>query len=252
MMKTLIAILSYNNPELTDRLVENLKLRINIPYDLMVYDNGSSPDKISKYTTNRGQKNCRMTRGFNEIIKLAKESGQDYNYFWFFTNDCYFVSDTDPLENMLQKMSKYPNIGILHPSMDQNVRVSYDIKNKKQSGVKIVVEYDFVCPMFSKRCLEAVGGAFNHNLFLGWGIDHETSYLSRKNEMQVGINHDLIVMHNTSSTYDNGFDCKFKDRKQYYSSAFREMYSVLNNQYGINWNELFKKTFTDHVGEWYE
>lgn len=251
-MKTLIGILSYNSPLLTDRLVENIKSLVNLPYDLIVYDNGSLTDKVSKYTTSRGETNCRMTRGFNEIIKIAKESGQNYDYFWFFTNDCYFITKIDPLQSMLQRMNKYPNLGILHPSMDQRVNVCYDIKNEKQSGVKIVTEYDFVCPMFSKRGLDAIGGNFNHDLFLGWGIDYESSFLVRKNGMQVGINHDLIVMHNTSSTYNNGLDCKFKNKEQYYDSAFEEMYSVLNNKYGIYWNIHFKQTFTDHVGEWYE
>jgi glycosyltransferase involved in cell wall biosynthesis len=248
-MKTTIGILSFNNPNYTDRLVENINKLIKINYQLIVFDNGSDKDKISKYTTHRCDDNVRMTGGFNNIIKSANE----FDYIWFFTNDCYFVTeDVDPLENMLEKFIKYNDIGILHPSLDQKVNVCYDIKNTKSSGVKIVSEYDFVCPMFSKKALEYCGGNFNNNLICGWGIDYETSFLVRSNNLKVAINHDLIVMHNTSATYDQGLDCTYSDRNKFYDAAFKEMYSVLDQKYGVGWSYKFKSMYREKVGEWYE
>jgi GT2 family glycosyltransferase len=247
-MKITIGILSYNNPSYTDRLVENIKDLINTDHSLIVYDNGSDLDKISKYTTHRTDTNVRMTGGFNNIINES----HSFDYIWLFTNDCYFETKIDPLENMINKITKYPDIGILHPSMDQRVNVCYDIKNTGRRGLKIVSEYDFVCPMFSKKALEFCGGKFNQQLVCGWGIDYETSFLVRASGLKLAINHDLIVMHNTSSTYDQGLDCKYKDRNEFYDAAYKEMYDVMNAKYGMGWSFKFKVLFNDKVGEWYE
>lgn len=249
-MKTTIGILNYNNPAFTDRLVENLNAIIKHSHTMIVYDNGSDEDKISKYTTHRSDINSRMTGGLNQIIKIANG---DYDYIWFFTNDCYFTTtDRDPLKNMLQKMEKYTDIGILHPSMHQNVNVCYDIKNNNRKGVKIVSEYDFVCPLFTKKALDMCGGIFNTSLVCGWGLDYETSFLIRSNGMKIAINHDLVVMHNTSATYDQGLDSLYRNRNEFYDSACTEMYKVLNDKYGNGWNIKFKNNFNDKVGEWYE
>jgi hypothetical protein len=56
-MKTLVAILQYNTYELTDSLYENLKPYEKDIYDLIVVDNGSNSDKISKYTTHALEQN---------------------------------------------------------------------------------------------------------------------------------------------------------------------------------------------------
>lgn len=248
-MKIILGILSYNNPIYTDRLVENLKSLIKIECEYIVFDNGSDSDKISQYTTHRSENNSRMTGGFNSIIDVSF----DYDYLWLFTNDCYITTnDIDPLDNMLSKYLKYPDIGILHPSMDQRVNVCYDIKNTNRKGVKIVTEYDFVCPMFSRKAISACGGRFNDNLVCGWGIDYESSFLVRASGMKLAINHDLVCMHNTSSTYDQGLDCTYKNRNEFYDSAYKEMYSVLDAKYGVGWNYKFKLLFNEKAGEWYE
>ena len=50
-MKTLVVILQYNTHELTDSLYQTLKPYEEDIYDLVVIDNGSDKDKISKYAT---------------------------------------------------------------------------------------------------------------------------------------------------------------------------------------------------------
>jgi len=252
-MKTVVlGVLSYNNPSYTDRLCDNIFSKIKEKYSLIVLDNGSDKDKISKNTTDIIENNRRMTGGFNSIIDIANIKFPTFDYIWFFTNDCYFTTDQDPLLNMLEKYKTISDLGILHPSLSPEVKVCYDIKNTGRKGVKIVNEYDFVCPMFSKNALESIGGRFNNKFFYGWGIDHESSFLVRKNNLLVGINHDIIVNHNTSTTYDNGLDCLFKNRNEYYDSAGLEMRTVLSEQYGSNWNILFKTNYNKKVGVWYE
>lgn len=250
-MKTVGLILSYNNPKMTDRLVENIRSVFRSNFDFIVVDNGSDKDKISKYTTHFIDKNVRMTGGFNAGIEMIKNDYSDYDAIWFFTNDCFFYDDGKcPLENSEYFLNKYSEIGILHPAESNEVEVCYDVKyDKTIGGVKIVTEYDIVCPIFTRKAIEAMGGNFNKRLFQGWGSDHESSYLVRKAGLLVGINHQIRVGHNTSSTYDAGLDKLHPNRQSYYNAAMSEMYQVLNEMYGNNWHNLFSTSFTQRKGE---
>ena len=75
-MKTLVAILQYNTYELTDSLYETLKPYEEDIYDLVVIDNGSQTDKISKYTNYTLEENGYYGGGLNAILGLFLESKQ--------------------------------------------------------------------------------------------------------------------------------------------------------------------------------
>lgn len=251
-MKTIGLILSYNAPAVTDRLVENIKSVVKCEFPLIVLDNGSDKDKISKYATHFILKNCRMTGGFNQGICEVKEFYPDYDNIWFFTSDCYFHTTECPVTNAHANLNKYPQIGILHPSLHDSVKVCYDVKNDgKTTGLKIVAEYDFVCPLFTRQAMAAIGWQFNKDLYQGWGIDFESSFMVRQLDMRVAINHDSIVCHDTSWTYDRGLDKEHKDRDSYYSAAGTEMRQVFEKKYGPKWHMLFCSTFNQDVGQIY-
>jgi hypothetical protein len=149
-------------------------------------------------------------------------------------------SQTESSEKFLEK---YPSIGILHPSESAEVIVEYDVHNDPTiKGVKIVEQFDFVCPLFTKRAIEAIGGKFNIKLYQGWGLDWESSYLVRKANLEVGINHCVVIGHNTSATYDRGLDKMHPNRSSYYNSALREMHNVFIDTYGVNWHKIFIET----------
>lgn len=250
-MKTVAVILSYNNPSMTDRIVENMKSVIQGIMPTIVLDNGSDEDKISKYTTHRVSENTRMTGGFNKAIEIVEYEHPDYDNIWLFTNDCYFIpSDICPLESSEALLKKYPIIGILHPSEDSSVEVCYDVHHDPSiSGAKVVIDYDIVCPIFTRLAIQAIGGQFNPRLRQGWGLDHESSFMVRKNGLLVAINHKAVIGHNTSSTYDKGLDNLHPNRESYYSAAMQEMHQVLGEQYGFQWPILFKTSHTQQQGE---
>ena len=250
-MKTIGAILSYNNPEMTDRLVENIRSVFKKDFTFIVVDNGSDKDKISKYSTHFIDVNCRMTRGFNKCIEIIDKEYSGYDNIWFFTNDCFFLDNGNcPLESIETYIGRFSEIGIIHPSLKNSVEVCYDIKNDPSiNGAKCVVEFDIVCPVFTRNAIKSIGGKFNHDLFQGWGIDHESSFLVRKAGMVVCIDHRTIVDHNTSSTYDKGLDNLHPDRHSYYSHAMREMHQVLYNRYGIQWHLKFINNFNTTNGK---
>lgn len=250
-MKTCAAILSYNAPEATDKLLRSIEKTFSKSIPVIVLDNGSSLDKMSKYTTHRLNKNIRMTKGFNVAISLLKKSFESYNNFWLFTNDCYFINtDICPLTSCEKYLEKYPNIGILHPSESASVNVCYDVKNDPNiKGVKLVAEYDFVCPIFTKECLELLNWEFSNDLYLGWGLDHESSFTARKNGLEVGINHEITIGHETSYTYDNNLDELYTNRNSFYYEAKLQMKEYFNKKYGVDWHSLFSKSYTENCGK---
>lgn len=250
-MRIIGLILSYNNPEMTDRLVRNIKEVFKTNFEFIVLDNGSDKDKKSEFSTHFIEKNVRMTGGFNHGISIIEKEYPDYDGIWFFTNDCFFY-DTGrcPLENVKYFLEKYPQIGILHPSESNEVEVCYDVKHDSTiDGAKIVVEYDIVCPVFTKQAIKAMGGRFNPAFYQGWGSDHESSYIVRKSGLLVVIDHQLKIGHNTSSTYDKGLDKLHPNRASYYNAAMSEMHTVLVSMYGPKWHQIFTSTFNEQKGE---
>lgn len=237
-MKTIGLILSYNAPVMTDRLCES----IGSAMPLIVVDNGSDPDKISRFTTDRIQTNCRMTKGFNWGLDLVEEQYHEtYDNIWLFTHDCYFTGTADPVAVAHAHLKANPDVGILHPSLSNTVKVCYPnvVNNGHQTGLADVKEFDFVCPLFTKEALWAIGHQFNPDLHQGWGIDYESSYMVRNAGKRVSINFDTVVNHNTSYTYDHGLDHEHMDREAYYTAAGDEMRAVFTAKYGPHWHQLF-------------
>ena len=85
-MKTLVSILNHNLPEYTDYLYDNLSPYQSNIYDLIVIDNGSSSEKISKYTTHTLDSNSYMGGGFNAAMQLVLSS-DEYDSLLFLNND---------------------------------------------------------------------------------------------------------------------------------------------------------------------
>ncbi len=249
-MQIVGAILSYNVPEVTDRLFLNLRAVSCSYWPIIVLDNGSDPGRVSQYTTDHIQQNCRMTGGFNRALQLVRERF-DADAVWLFTNDCFFTRRVCPLANMTAWMQQYPEIGILHPALHPDVQVCYDIKHSgAESGLRVTNMFDFVCPLFTRKALDAINWQFDSRLYYGWGLDFESSYLVRRAGLRVAINYDLIVNHETSTTYDRSCDAECRTRRHFYSRARREMRTVFTDKYGSNWQSQFLHEHTEDCGAW--
>ena len=103
-MKTLVAILQYNTYELTDSLYENLKPYEKDIYDLIVVDNGSNSDKISKYTTHALEQNVFYGGGVSVILDLFLESPQ-YDSVIILNNDLH-LHGYDYIKTLREEMFK--------------------------------------------------------------------------------------------------------------------------------------------------
>ena len=73
-MKTLALILHHNTPEYTDQLFEMLNPYKGWDYDLIVVDNGSEPNKTSKYTNFSLDYNVYFGGGLNVAFNYILEN----------------------------------------------------------------------------------------------------------------------------------------------------------------------------------
>ncbi len=248
-MRLVAWILSYNLPALTDKLFDQLSKLHDFTVEgehLCVLDNGSKPDLISKHTTHRLEENRRLTGGWNECIRLAKEMKADH--IWLLSNDIEFVTNVDPVESIFRKIGMDQKIGCVHPSLVRpitNYAYPWMIKIPDQpekegieNNVKMV---DFIAPFFRAKALKDIGWYFDPAFKLGWGIDWETTYLLRKQGYTIGIDFDSTILHQTSVVYDGGLDLLFTNRKQYYNAAHEEMHRVMLQKYGPEWVKLFQE-----------
>lgn len=241
-MKILVGILSYNMPNLTESLFNQLNLIIKYPAEYVVYDNGSDVEKIAKCTTHRSDINTRLTGGMNKILEIAKERNVDY--CWLCTNDIQFQYNKDPLQSMVSKCEKDKSIGIIHPSLIEPVRnYAYQWMVKipncpdrigYSKGHKMV---DIIAPLYTKQSLVANNWKFDSR-FLYWGQDWDSSYITRKAGLQIAVDFDILLSHKTSAVYDAGNDKEFKNRQEYYKKAIESMKQVFTEKYGSEWRKI--------------
>ena len=84
----LLATLNYNQPELTDNLVEQLKRDITFnQHELMVVDNGSNKP-LATSTTHKLPENLFFGGGLNVVLDYFLSS--DHDHFVLFNNDLIF------------------------------------------------------------------------------------------------------------------------------------------------------------------
>ena len=191
MTKTAAIILNHNMPDYTDMLYNSLKPYERKDYDLLVLDNGSKPEGISKYTSLRLDSNIYFGGGLNASLDFIKKSPQ-YDSLLFLSNDLTihsynfvrtlreemfefrFPADKDGFIAVGRNVNDVPFYDIVAPSF-------YNVEAEQQCHWKVMhsrcskeirrVDYvDFQCPLISRRLVEAVG-VIDHDLVMGWGPD---------------------------------------------------------------------------------
>lgn len=247
-MKFVIGILSYQMPHLTDSLVNQLKNIIKIPYHLIVLDNGSDENKIAASTTFRFNSNVQMTGGFNKILELAKIQDQEtedgIGGVWLLTNDIQFQYASDPLLSLTKIIGQFPDIGVVHPSLIEPVKnYAYSWMCKIPQAPDRVgfttnhTMVDIIAPLYSRKALEIMDWKFDSR-FVSWGIDFDSCYQVRKAGLQVAVDFDTLITHQTSAVYDAGQDPVYKNRNEYYRGASENMEKVFIEKYGTDWRKI--------------
>jgi len=232
-MKTAAIILNHNLPEYTDMVYEALKPYERDDYDLMVLDNGSSPEGTSKYTNYRIEENVYWGGGFNVGKQIMLEDPQ-YDSLLFLNNDLtihpynfvkvlreemfsWFGSDFGddfPSDDKNSKEYKDYVASRTHIDCDIVSPTFYNVEPKGQCHWKTMHNYgkncirhvpfiDFQCPMLSRRVLEAVE-LDTLLLYHGWGIDCLFSIICQQKGWKMGVIDRLSVLHHNSLTVKKG------------------------------------------------
>ena len=216
MSKTAVIILNCNLPDYTDMLVESLLPYRKDEYDVMVFDNGSTPEGMSKYTTYRSETNGFFGGGF-EAARQITLANPEYDSLLFMNNDLtvHGMGFVKALRNAMLLAS-----GLI---TDWNRPTTYmfdvvspcffNIEPQGQChwktmwnwgrGLRTVPFVDMQAPMMSRRLLEAMGET-DPLLQYGWGIDVYMAHVCRINGWKMAVCDNVSMLHHNSLTVKRG------------------------------------------------
>jgi len=193
-MKTAIVICSYNMPEYTDALVEHIHETVKLPYDLMVFDNGSDMVHPSKYTIYREETNIQMVPGFMKALRLLTDKN-NYDFYWLMTTSCRFdpKDSRDPLEILLPMLHEH-DVYSVQPSLiiDYGAWKEY-LAPREPYVLRQVHSLECVCPLYRADHFDSLG-RWREELTFGWGFAPEIHWKARKNGLKI-YTHDGYVMY---------------------------------------------------------
>ena len=198
----LLSTLNYNQPELTDNLITQLKRDITFDqHELMVVDNGSTKE-LAKSTTHKLPENLFFGGGLNIILDYFLST--DHDYFILFNNDLIFHGPR-VLENMLKEV-KENNLDLYSPSITNSGIGQCHWRQMWNWGTGTIREVgfiDFMCPVFSRKMAETIK-SFPNELFLGWGPDFYAGILAEENNLKMGVSDNITLTHLVSQTFKSG------------------------------------------------
>lgn len=198
----LLATLNYNQPELTDNLVDQLKRDTTFSeHELMVVDNGSTKE-LAKSTTHKLPENLFFGGGLNTIMDYFLST--DHDYFVLFNNDLIFHGPR-LIQNMLEEI-KSNNLDLYSPSITNSGKDQCHWKQMWNWGTGTVreVEFiDFMCPVFSRKLAKEIK-QYPNELFLGWGPDFYTGILAQEKGLKTGVSDNITLTHLVSQTFKSG------------------------------------------------
>lgn len=226
-MKSAAVILNHNLPDYTDMLYESLKPYERNDYDLMVFDNGSTKEGRSKYTTHALDTNVYFGGGFNAAMQMVLESDQ-YDSLLFLNNDLT-VHPYNFVKVLRESMWMYAfkpvptPVGWMEIDYDRGPNVvNYDIvsptfyniepdgqchwktmHNWGAKDIRTVPFVDFQCPLISKRLIQEVG-EIDPSLIYGWGIDTYFAIICQQKGWKMGVTDRSCMLHHNSLTVKRG------------------------------------------------
>lgn len=220
MNTTLVVILNHNLPVFTDFLYESLKPYEQNHYELVVFDNGSSPGGVSKYTTYRSETNGFFGGGF-EAARQIVLSDLKYDSLLFLNNDLtvYGMNFVSALRTAMFRI-EYPPINCdvsCVGTVIQNDVVSpcfFNIEPDKQchwrtmwnwckKEPRVVPFIDMQGPLMSRRLLEAMGPT-DPLLRYGWSIDFWMALTCERNGWKMSVMDNVSMLHHNSMTVKSG------------------------------------------------
>ena len=199
-MKTLVTILHYNTPELTDNLYETLKPYEKDIYDLAIIDNGSHTNKKSKYTSYELEQNYFYGGGVSTILEMFLESPQ-YDSVMILNSDiiCHGEDYIKTLrEELFSKDFMIVSPCILEP-YPGNQTCWKPMRPWYTNTTRQVPWIDFQAPLMQRKFVETLH-PIDLQLVYGWGIDVLSGIICEENNWKIGVCDRVPSVHLISQT----------------------------------------------------
>lgn len=175
MTKTLVIILDYNFPELSDPLYESLLPYVDDTHDLAILDNCSPSERRSKYATYISAENGFFGGGLNEALRITREN-LSYDSLLFLTND--ITVDTFPLVQPMRGAMLSGDYAWVGASVNEPPHGTH-WKQTRPWGASTPREclwFDLQCTLFRRDLIEAIG-QYDDRMKYGWGQDIYTGMI---------------------------------------------------------------------------
>jgi len=232
MNSTFVVVLDYNGGEKTDQLVSQLNEVNGDNYRIHVLDNGSDPDKKSKFITHETGENLGIGDGINCCVQLAKETGA--KRLCFIVNDLTFpagVFQIPLLEYpLLEKgtvavsaaVTEQSNQAILYPWMIQERHASQPCRE--------VPHVDFLFTMLDLSFLDEIGGSPEYSMYAR-GFDLHFAYQAKLRNRKIYVYDAALIAHTREGSSSTVESTSF--------SRFAEMVTIFFDEYGLDgWMEF--------------
>jgi len=189
-------------PEMTDSLWESLKPYERDDYDLIIIDNGSKPDRKSKYTTYETGQNCYFGGALNLAMSLFLESDK-YDSLLSLNNDL-ILQGNNFIKTLRDEMfaGDYKIISPCVLQVDSQCKWKY-MHCWNTNGTRDVKWVDFQAPLLHKDVVEKIQ-QFPDRLIYGWGQDVLSGIICEQEGWKVGVVDKCPLIHHSAKTYKAG------------------------------------------------
>jgi len=203
--KIAILLINFNLPDLTNKLVEQIKRNIKFPYELFLLDNGSEPNKRSKYATHILEKNIGLNGGIEYLYNIVKNK-KEFDAYWFLCNDIELEENIDYLSeiiNAYDKLTKNYKVAMLVPSyfFKDGEPVPDNMKRRENSYLRpaVWVEWNaiFITKNFMQKFFKNGFGLKTRHAF----HDVVSNFIAWKNGYGCFIMDNLSIRHLGNQTF---------------------------------------------------
>lgn len=235
MKKSLVAILHYNSVHYTDALYEMLKPYEYDDYDLVVIDNGSSPDKVSKYASLKLESNVYYGGGLDVTMNYFIEN-QQYDSMILLNSDLIIhgYNFIKSLRNELFAEEDLVLVSgcVIQPEVNQCHWKA--VHNWGSKTIRYVPWVDYQCALLKRKFVEEVksfGSRF------GWVQDIMTGIVCEEKGWKIGVCDWLPVIHFGNGSVKDNLDDPIIS--QYNTLAEEEMIRFFQDR-GL-WNKFIEQ-----------
>jgi hypothetical protein len=185
MSKSLVAILHYNTVQYTDALYEMLKPYERSDYDLVVINNGSDLNKVSKYTTYTSDTNMGYGGGLDMSLKLFIDSSE-YDSFVLLNSDL-IIHGYNFIKTLRTLLFSKDDLMVVSPCVIQPITNQCfwkQMHNWNAKELRYVPFVDFQCALMKRQLAEKIGEFGSH---YGWVQDLMTGIICEDNNWKIAV-----------------------------------------------------------------